>query len=64
MYSCSIREKKCAYFGLFVLFWDTQVNKIMCDLQIKVAVAEGLLVLREGAVSHSNFIIILSKDTG
>lgn len=52
------------YFGLFVLFWATQVNKIMCDLQIKGVVAEGLLELKERGVSHSNFIIILSKDTG
>lgn len=42
------KKKKCAYFGLFVLFWATQVNKVMCDLQIKVAVAEGLLGLKEG----------------
>lgn len=50
------------HFDLFVLFWATLVNKIMCDLQIKGTVAEGLREFKERGVSHSNFIIILSKD--
>ena len=51
-------EKVC--FGLFVCFcfWlPRQIKLSFCDLQMKVAIAEGLMGLKEGRISHrKNFL--------
>lgn len=51
-------EKVC--FGLFVCFrfWlPRQIKLSFCDLQMKVAVAEGLMGLKEGRVSHRKIFL-------
>lgn len=58
----------CVYFGLFVCFCfglPGQIKSSCHDLQVKVAVAEGFLGLKEGEYPAGKFLLIISsRDTG